>query len=177
MDNLWLLYMDENIRTWYSLKALSKNNNLISKIREEIDYSLTNYGLFPDEQKGYRKGPRGAGYLLYIDQLILNESKIRWKNLSMAWIDYKKTHGMVQQSWKINSQNVQNIRWSHKLYRENHENLENGIVSRRKKLSWKEGPQRKFQGDARSPLLLIIAIIPLNHKLRKYPAGYKLSSS
>ena len=32
------------------------------------------------------------------------------------------------------SQNVQNITWSHKLYRENHEKLESGIDSRRKKL-------------------------------------------
>ena len=34
-----------------------------------------------------------------------------------------------------------------------------------------------FQGDARSPLLFIIAIMPLNHILRKCHAGYKLSIS
>ena len=32
-----------------------------------------------------------------------------------------------------------------------------------------------FQGDAQSPLLFIIAMMPLNHKLRKCTAGYKLS--
>ena len=32
-----------------------------------------------------------------------------------------------------------------------------------------------FQGDALSPLLLIIAMMPLNHILRKCTAGYKLS--
>ena len=32
-----------------------------------------------------------------------------------------------------------------------------------------------FQGDARSPLLLIIPMMPLNHILRKCSAGYKLS--
>ena len=31
-------------------------------------------------------------------------------------------------------QNVQNIRWSHKLYLENHENLESRFDSRREKL-------------------------------------------
>ena len=34
-----------------------------------------------------------------------------------------------------------------------------------------------FQGDALSPLLFIIAMIPLSHILRKFTAGYKLSRS
>ena len=34
-----------------------------------------------------------------------------------------------------------------------------------------------FQGDALSPLLLIITMMPLNHILRKCAAGYKLSRS
>ena len=34
-----------------------------------------------------------------------------------------------------------------------------------------------FQGDALSPLPFKIAMMPLNHILRKYTAGYKLSRS
>ena len=34
-----------------------------------------------------------------------------------------------------------------------------------------------FQGDALSPLLFIIAMMPLNQILRKCTAGYKLSRS
>ena len=34
-----------------------------------------------------------------------------------------------------------------------------------------------FQGDALSSLLFIIAIMPLNHILRKCTAGYKLTKS
>ena len=34
-----------------------------------------------------------------------------------------------------------------------------------------------FQGDTLSPLLFIIAMMPLNHKLRKCTTGYKLSRS
>ena len=72
------------------------------QIREEIYLSLTNHGLFPDEQKGCCKGSRGTWELFYIDHQILNESKTRRKNLAMAWIDYKKAHDMVPQSWIIN---------------------------------------------------------------------------
>ena len=34
-----------------------------------------------------------------------------------------------------------------------------------------------FQGDAPSPLLFIIAMMPLNHILRKFTAGCKLTES
>ena len=59
--------------------------------------------LFPDEQKGCCKGSRGTAELLYTDQHILNENKTRRKNLTMAWIDYKKAYDMVPHSWIINS--------------------------------------------------------------------------
>ena len=75
---------------------------LTAQKREEIYYSLISLRLFPDEQKGCRKGSRGTAELLYIDQHIQNESKNRRKNLAMAWIDYKKAYDMVPQSWIIN---------------------------------------------------------------------------
>ena len=75
---------------------------LTVQIREKIYYSLTSRGLFPDEQKGFRKGSSGTVELLYMDQHILNESKNRWKNLVMAWIDYNKAYDMVPHSWIIN---------------------------------------------------------------------------
>ena len=70
-----------------------------AQIRENIYYSLTSRRLFPDEQKGCSKGSRGTPELLYIDQHVLNKSKIRRKNLATAWIDYKKAYDMVPQSW------------------------------------------------------------------------------
>ena len=75
---------------------------LTAQIREEIFYSLTSHGLFPDEQKWCHKGSRGTPELLYIDQYIVKESKTRQKNLAMAWIDYKKAFDMVPQIWIIN---------------------------------------------------------------------------
>ena len=63
-------------------------------------------------------------------------------------------------TWSCKAQNVQNISWSHKPYREIHKNLESGTDSRREKLSWSEG-------DALSPIQFIIAMIPITHILRK----------
>ena len=98
----------------------------IAQIRQEIYYSLTSRRLFPDEQKGCRKWSRGTTESLYIDQHILNESKVRRKNLALAWIDNKKSYDMVLQSWIINSQNVQNITRNHELNRK--KNMKNWRV-------------------------------------------------
>ena len=74
-------------------------------IREEI-YNLLSCGLFPEEQKGFRKETRGTGKLQYIDQPVLKNSKMRWKNIAMAWIDYKKAYesswpqGKTEGKWK-----------------------------------------------------------------------------
>ena len=75
------------------------------------------------------------------------------------------------------SQNVQNITWSHKLHRKDHANLESGADSRRRKIAETKIQIGIFQGDALSPLPFIIAMMPLNHILRKCTAGYKLSRS
>ena len=82
---------------------------LTAHIREDIYYSLTSGGLFPDKQKGCHKGPRGTAELLYIDQHILNESKNRRKNPSMTWIDYKKAYDKVPQSCIINCRKMYKI--------------------------------------------------------------------
>ena len=52
-----------------------------------------------------------------------------------------------------------------------------GNDCRRKKLRRGKIQRGIFQGDALSPLLLVIAMIPLSHILRKGTAGYKLSKS
>ena len=83
---------------------------LTAQIREEIYYSRTSRGLFPDEQKGCGKGTRGTAEILYIDQHFLNESKTGRKNVAMAWIDYKKAYDMVLQScfkmYKISHEDI-----------------------------------------------------------------------
>ena len=63
--------------------------------------------LFPEEQKGCCKGSRGIRELFYIDQHVLNESKMRRKNLAMAWIDNKK--GILYVLSKLDSKLSQNV--------------------------------------------------------------------
>ena len=107
----------------------------------------------------------------------------RWEqnkteNVAMTLIDYKKAYDMVPYSWIINSLKIFKISdevinfidktmktWWVKLTTEGKRKAEAKIQS------------RIFQGDALSPLLFIIAMMPLNHILRKCTAGYKLRRS
>ena len=149
-----------------------------AQIKEKIYYSLISRGWFPDEQKGCRKGSRGTAELLYIDQHTLDESKKRRKNLAMAWFDYKKAYDMVPQSWimhclkmyKISHGVINFIEQTMKTWRVE-------LTAGGRSIAETKIQKGIFQGDALSPLLFIISIMPLNHVLRKFTTGYKLSRS
>ena len=134
--------------------------------------------MFPDEQKGCRKGSRDTAELLYIDQHVLNESKTRRKNLAIARIDYKNAYDMVPQSWIIHCLKMYKI--SHEVINFIEKNMQTwwvNLTAGGRSLAETKIQRGIFQGDALSPLLLIIAMMPLNHILRKCTAGFKLSRS
>ena len=149
---------------------------LTAQKREKMYYSLISRGLFPNGQKGYRKGSGGTEELLYIDKHI--ESKNRRKNLAMAWIDYKKAYDMVSQSWIINCLKMYKI--LHETINFIEKTMKNGrveLTAGGKSLAETKIQRGIFQGDALAPLLFIIAMMPLNHILRKCRARYKLCRS
>ena len=151
---------------------------LTAQIRENIYNSVTSRGMFSDEQKECHKGSRGTAELLYIDQHILNESKTRRKNLAMAWIDNKKAYDMVPQSWILHCLKMYKI--SHEVIKFIEQTMKTWkveLTSGGRSIAETKIQIGIFQGDALSPLLFIIAMMPLNHILRKCAAGYKLSRS
>ena len=122
-----------------------------SIIAESIYTFLEDSKLFPEEQKGCRKGSRGTNDLFYIDQSMMKEAKQRRKNLAMVWLDYCKACDLVPHSW---------LRECMCIFL--------GQVKFRRGI---------FQGDSLSPLLFVIAMIPLNLVLRKMNIGYQFSSN
>ena len=151
---------------------------LTAQIREKIYYSLTIHGLFPGEQKECHKGSRGRAELLYIDQHILNERKTKRKNLGMAWIDYKKAYDMLPQSWILHCLKMYKI--SHEVINFIEQTINTWrveLTAGGRSIAETKIQRGIFQRDARSPLLFIIVMMPLNYILRKCTAGYKLSRS
>ena len=151
---------------------------LTTQIREEIYDSPTSWGLFNEEQIGCRKGSRATGESLYINQHVLNESKTKRKNLSIAWIANKKLYDMVPQSWMINCLKMYKI--SNEVVNVIEKTMKTWkveLTAGGRSLAVAKVQRGIFQGDALSPLLFIIAMMPVNHILRKCTAGYKLSKS
>ena len=129
---------------------------LTAQLREEIYNSPTSRGLFPKEQKRYREGSRGTAELLYVDQNIVSESKIRRKNLAMAWMNYKRAYYMVLQSWIINCLKMYKI--SQELINFIGKTMKTWrveLTAGGKSLGETKIQKGIFQGDALSPLLFI----------------------
>ena len=141
--------------------------------------SLYNYledgSLLPHEQKGCRKRSRGAKDQLLIDRMVIRNCKRRLTGLGMAWIDYKKAFDFLPHTWILEcldmfgaAKNIQNLiansmeHWSTRL-------TAGGVSLGNVKIQ-----RGIFQGDSLSPLLFVIALIPLTLILRKGKEGYDL---
>ena len=139
---------------------------------------LLSNDLFPSEQKGCRRESQGTKDHLIVDKFILRNCKRRHTNLSMAWIDFKKAYDMVPHSWIIGSLRMFGIADNVvELLSESMNNWRTTIFSGGKQLGTVEIKRGIFQGDAFSPLLFVIALIPLSMALRESGMGYKLGKT
>ena len=64
---------------------------------------LSSNNLKHDEQKGCSPNTYGCIDQLLIDAMILDDAKNRQKNLSVAWIDYRKAYDSIPHDWLIKS--------------------------------------------------------------------------
>ena len=100
------------------------------------------------------------------------------KNQAMAWIDNKKAYDMVPQSWIIHCLKMYKI--SHKVINFIKQTMKTWrveLTAGGKSIAKTKIQSSVFQGDARSPILFTITMMPLNHILRKCAAVYKLIRS
>ena len=96
----------------------------------------------------------------------------------MAWINYKKAYDMLPQSWILHCLKMYKI--SHQVKNFIEQTMKTWrveLTAGGRSIAETKIQRDIFQGDKLSPLLFIIAMMPLNHKLRKCTAGYKLSRS
>ena len=143
-------------------------------IDDEIYGFVDNEAILPEEQKGCRRKSKNTGDQLYIDKMPLQEVKQRKKNLVMRYIDYHKACDMGPHYWVIDSLNMIDMAT----------NVLNFFGEMMK--SWRveltygsetpgEVPIKRgiSQGDVLSPLLFVIALIPLTYILRTANPGYE----
>ena len=142
---------------------------------EEVYQYLDREDLLPEEQKGCRRGSWGINDHLFIDKGVLRETKARNKNLAMCWIDnmYKKAFDMVPHSCILECLAMfgvaENVRV---LLANTMKSWQTVLTSNGVNLGEVNIKRGIFQGDSLSPLLFVIALIPLTLILRKATAGY-----
>ena len=79
---------------------------LISLITERTYNFLDNNNILPTEQKGCKRESYGFKDQLMIDKMLLENNRSSCKNLSTAWIDYRKASDRVPHSWLLTSRIV-----------------------------------------------------------------------
>ena len=125
--------------------------------------------MLPEEQKGCRKGSRGTNNLLYIARAVIKEVKSRNKNLTMAWINYKKAYDIAPHSQIIEYLDLFGIADNIKSFLVNSmEKWKVMLYSGNSELREVEIKRGIFQGDSLSPLMFVLALIPLNLILRQH---------
>ena len=152
---------------------------LTSILTERMYKHLEQNNLLPVEQKGCKRGSYGCKDQLLINKAVIQDAKSRKKNLTTAWVDYKKAFDSVPHSWIIKCLELykchpvltQFIRTSTTKWRTTLQlNHTQGVLATRT-IDIKSGI---FQGDSLSPLLFCVALAPLSFLLNRSPYGYKI---
>ena len=134
--------------------------------------------ILPIEQKGCKHGSYGCKEQLLINKMVIEDCKSR-KNITTAWIDYKKSLDSVPNTWIMKCLELYKVcpvainfmkecmkNWKTTL----HLNHANGsLTSRLLRIN-----RGIFQGDSLSPLLFCLALAPLSSLLNESSYGYEI---
>ena len=128
------------------------------------------------EQRGSKKGVAGCKDNLLIDRCVTQDSVQYKRNLSMAWIDYRKafdstSHELIVrllECLSVDDQIVGCIKHLMPLWKTRFTITSGETRVRTELVSFKRGV---FQGDSLSPLLFCISLLPLSIAL-KNTKGY-----
>ena len=144
-------------------------------ISERLYNYLEETNTIPHQQKGCRRKCRGTKDQLLIDKMVMMNSKRRKTNLSMAWIDYKKAFDMMPHSWLIECLEIYGAEENTIRFLKNTmPNWKTILTSSGTRLAEVNIRRGIFQGDSLSPLLFIVAMIPMTRVLERMEVGYQL---
>ena len=87
-------------KNYHPITCLCRICKILTSTLTGYTYSfLIDSGLFPDEQKGCKRGSYGCKDQLLINKMILENCHNRNTNLSITWIDYRKPFDSVPHLW------------------------------------------------------------------------------
>ena len=135
--------------------------------------------LFPLEQNGCKRGSNGYKDQLLINRMLMENCQKNHRNLSMAWIDYRKSFDRVPHGWilrvldifKLSPTIISFLQHNMRLWNTNLGLTRADGTTNTDSLRIKCGI---FQGDSLSPLLFCISLIPSLIELNNAGYGYQL---
>ena len=167
-------------RNYRPIACLSTTFKILTSVITDRLYShLKKEAIMTPEQRGGKKDCYGCRDQLMITNAILENCKKRKKNLSTAWIDYKKAFDSVPHSWILKCLKMYKI---HPLLitfiEESMSQWKTNMTLVHKEGVLETGPIRIkrgiFQHDSLSPLLFTTSLNPLSQELQKMGYGYQL---
>ena len=170
----------KNPKNYRPITCLTTTYKILTSIITERMYNFLEINvILPQEQKGCKRNSYGCKDQLMINKMILENCRKKSKNLSTAWIDYRKAFDSVPHDWILKSLDMYKIsptisaflrnsmlKWNTCLFLSH----ENG-TSESNPINIKRGI---FQGDSLSPLLFCMSLIPLSNELNNSNAGYQI---
>ncbi|XP_066912330.1 uncharacterized protein [Clytia hemisphaerica] len=153
---------------------------LTSIITSRMLHHIQANSIIPVEQKGNASNTYGTIDQLMINKLIMVNAKNKLKNISTAWIDYKKAYDSVPHDWIIDTLKIHKFdktitsffestmtNWQTSLTL----NHDTGLISTNK-FSINTGI---YQGDCPSGTLFILSLLPLSWLLKESKLGYRFN--
>ena len=147
---------------------------LTSVLKEKMEKHLAKFDMLQCDQRGGRRDTWGVMDNLLIDGMILEECRIRNKNLNCTWVDVAKAYDSVSHKWLLKTLELHKIptaiantiiklskQWKTRL----RVKTQAGVVLT-EPIQFKRG---LYQGDTLCLLHFIICVNPMSWKLRTLP--------
>ena len=150
------------------------NSIITSRMRHHIDSN----SLIPPQQKGCTSTTYGTIDQLSINKTIMEEAVKNSRNISTAWIDYKKAYDSIPHDWLIETLKIH--QFDEKIVNFFKTTINNWKTSLH--LTTNEGDVKTgifnimagiFQGDCPSGIQFVLCLLPLTWMLKKSKLGYK----
>jgi len=145
-----------------------------------MNHHIQANNIMPEEQKGNSNNTYGTIDQLLINKMVMEEAKKKKRNISTAWIDYKKAFDSIPHDWIVETLRMHKFdettinffeatmkNWKTSLTL----NHTNGCIIT-ETFSINTGI---FQGDSPSGLIFILCLLPLSWLLKESKLGYRLS--
>ena len=170
-----------NLSNYRPINCLPVMYKILSSIvTSRMSHHINANKIIPKEQKGNASNTYGTIDQLIMNKMVMNNVKLKQRNILTAWIDYKKAFHFAPHDWIIKTLKIHKFdpittkflrktmnKWKTSLHLKHRDGQ---IKTDRFSVS-----TGIFQGDSPSGLLFILSFLPLSWLLNTSNIGYRIN--